>query len=109
MYANGAERAGAGRVSAAEGFWLERGRRGGCSGAASGRGRSCGSGDGRRREGGAEDPFILHTHTGERLEATYCCNGRYEPEAPSLLDLLHELGGTLETDAPFHIIAGVNP
>ena len=52
---------------------------------------------------------FFHTHTGERLEATYCCNGRYEPEAPSRLDLLHELGGTLETDAPFQIIAGVNP
>ena len=69
---------------------------------------------------------FFHTHTGERLKATYCCDGRYEPEAlkainallrdfrankvkeidPSLLDLLHELGGTLETDQPFHIISG---
>ena len=69
---------------------------------------------------------FFHTHTGERLKTTYCCDGRYEPEAlkaintllrdfrvnkvkeidPGLLDLLHELGGTLETDQPFHIISG---
>ncbi len=69
---------------------------------------------------------FFHTHTGERLKATYCCDGRYEPEAlkaintllrdfrankvkeidPSLLDLLHELGGTLETGQPIHIISG---
>lgn len=69
---------------------------------------------------------FLHTHTGERLKTTYCCDGRYQPEAleaintllrdfrvnkvkeidPSLLDLLHELGGTLETDQPFHVISG---
>jgi uncharacterized protein YcbK (DUF882 family) len=69
---------------------------------------------------------FLHTHTGERLTAAYCCDGIYQPEAlarinhllrdfrqnevrpidPQLLDLLHELGGTLETDAPFHIISG---
>jgi uncharacterized protein YcbK (DUF882 family) len=69
---------------------------------------------------------FFNTHTGERLETTYCCDGRYEPEAlqqinhilrdfradevkpidPKLLDLLHELGGTLETDSPFHIISG---
>jgi uncharacterized protein YcbK (DUF882 family) len=69
---------------------------------------------------------FFNTHTGERLKTTYCCDGRYEPEAlqeinhilrdfranevkpidPKLLDLLHELGGTLETDQPFHIISG---
>ncbi len=69
---------------------------------------------------------FLHTHTGERLKATYCCDGKYEPEAlkainvllrdfrtnrvkdidPQALDLLHELRGTLETDQPFHIISG---
>ena len=69
---------------------------------------------------------FFNTHTGERLETTYCCNGTYEPRAlneinrilrdfrtnevksidPRLLDLLHELGGTLETDRPFHVISG---
>ena len=69
---------------------------------------------------------FFHTHTGERLKTTYCCDGRYEPEAlkainvllrdfrvnkvkeidPPLLDLLHELSGTLETDQPFHVISG---
>ncbi len=29
-----------------------------------------------------------------------------KPIDPVLLDLLHELGGTLETDQPFHIISG---
>ena len=69
---------------------------------------------------------VFHTHTGERLKATYCCDGKYEPDAltainvllrdfrvnkvkeidPMLLDLLHELTGTLETDRPIHIISG---
>ncbi len=69
---------------------------------------------------------FLHTHTGERLKVEYCSAGRYQSDAlqeinrllrdfrinevrpidPSLLDLLHELGGTLETDAPFHVISG---
>lgn len=69
---------------------------------------------------------FFNTHTGERLKTTYCCDGRYEPDAlkevnqilrdwrsdeikpidPKLLDLLHELSGTLETDSPFHIISG---
>ena len=69
---------------------------------------------------------FFHTHTGERLKTTYCCDGKYQPEAlqainvllrdfrvnkikeidPALLDLLHELAGTLETDQPFHIISG---
>ena len=69
---------------------------------------------------------FFHTHTGERLKTAYCCNGVYQPEAlkainhilrdfrmneikpidPTLLDMLHELGGTLEVDQPFHIISG---
>jgi uncharacterized protein YcbK (DUF882 family) len=69
---------------------------------------------------------FLHTHTGERLKVEYCAAGRYLPDAlqeinqllrdfrvdevrpidPALLDLLHELGGTLEIDSPFHVISG---
>jgi uncharacterized protein YcbK (DUF882 family) len=69
---------------------------------------------------------FFNTHTGERLKTVYCCAGEYQPEAlaeinyilrdfranevkpidPKLLDLLHELGGTLETDTPFHVISG---
>ena len=69
---------------------------------------------------------LFHTHTGERLKIAYCCDGIYQPEAlsqlnhllrdfrvdqekpidPKLFDLLHELGGTLETDQPYHIISG---
>lgn len=69
---------------------------------------------------------FFNTHTGERLRTAYCAGGEYRPDAlsevnhilrdfranevkpidPRLLDLLHELGGTLETDQPFHIISG---
>jgi len=69
---------------------------------------------------------FFHTHTGERLKLAYCCDGVYQPEAlaqlnhllrdfrvdqqtaidPQLFDLLHELGGVLETDQPFHVISG---
>jgi uncharacterized protein YcbK (DUF882 family) len=69
---------------------------------------------------------FFNTHTGERLKAPYCCGGAYQadvleqinfilrdfranevkPIDPKLLDLLYELGGTLETDQPFHIISG---
>ena len=69
---------------------------------------------------------FFNTHTGERLRTTYCEAGSYDAEAlqeinhilrdfrvdevkaidPKLLDLLHELSGTLETDLPFHIISG---
>lgn len=69
---------------------------------------------------------FFNTHTGERVKAEYCCDGTYDPQAlaqlnhilrdfranevkaidPKLFDLLHELGGVLETDAPFHIISG---
>ena len=69
---------------------------------------------------------FFHTHTGERLKIAYCCDGEYQPEAlaqlnhllrdfrvneqkeidPKLFDLLHELGGVLETDQPYHVISG---
>src|SRR3972149_9336664 len=69
---------------------------------------------------------FFNTHTGERLKAAYCCGGVYRSEAlqdidyilrdfraneikaidPRVLDLLHELNGTLEIDRPFHIISG---
>jgi uncharacterized protein YcbK (DUF882 family) len=69
---------------------------------------------------------FFNTHTSERLTVAYCCDGEYQPDAlkkinhilrdhraneikaidPKLLDLLHELGGILETDQPFHIISG---
>jgi uncharacterized protein YcbK (DUF882 family) len=69
---------------------------------------------------------FFNTHTGERLKTAYCCDGEYQPEElekinyilrdfrqneikpidANLLDLLHELGGTLEADQPFHIISG---
>ncbi|MEN3339437.1 MAG: hypothetical protein V7647_3113 [Acidobacteriota bacterium] len=69
---------------------------------------------------------FFHTHTGERLRVAYCCGGEYQPQAladvnhilrdfrvnetraiePGLLDLLYELGGTLGTDQPFHVISG---
>jgi uncharacterized protein YcbK (DUF882 family) len=69
---------------------------------------------------------FFNTHTGERLKTAYCCGGVYQPQAlteinhilrdfrvnevrpidPKLLDLLHELGGTVESDSPFHIISG---
>jgi uncharacterized protein YcbK (DUF882 family) len=69
---------------------------------------------------------FFNTHTGERLKTTYCSGGSYQPDAlrdlnyilrdfraneikpidPKVFDLLHELGGTLETDQPFHIISG---
>lgn len=69
---------------------------------------------------------FFHTHTGERLKVAYCAGGAYQPDGlqevnrllrdfraneirpiePGLLDLLHELGGTLGTDRPFHVISG---
>jgi uncharacterized protein YcbK (DUF882 family) len=69
---------------------------------------------------------FFNTHTGERLRTAYCLGGAYcresleainfilrdfraneiKPIDPRLLDLLHELGGTLETDRPFHVISG---
>jgi uncharacterized protein YcbK (DUF882 family) len=85
---------------------------------------------GGRPAGAANAPervlSFLHTHTGERLKIAYCCGGEYQPDAlqginhllrdfrvnkeraidPRLLDLLHELNGTLETEQPFHVISG---
>jgi uncharacterized protein YcbK (DUF882 family) len=69
---------------------------------------------------------FFHTHTGERLKVAYCCRGEYQPAGlqevnhilrdfrvnetraiePKLLDLLYELGGTLGSDQPFHVISG---
>jgi uncharacterized protein YcbK (DUF882 family) len=69
---------------------------------------------------------FFNTHTGERVRSVYCAGGVYQPDAlreldyilrdfrvnavkpvdPRVFDLLHELGGTLETDSPFHIISG---
>jgi len=69
---------------------------------------------------------FFNTHTGERLTTAYCCGGTYQPEAlqrinvllrdfranevrpidRGLLDLLHELHGTLGVDQPFHVISG---
>jgi uncharacterized protein YcbK (DUF882 family) len=69
---------------------------------------------------------FFHTHTGERLKVAYCCGGQYQAEGlaqvnhilrdfrvnetraiePALLDLLFELGGTLGSDGPFHVISG---
>jgi uncharacterized protein YcbK (DUF882 family) len=69
---------------------------------------------------------FFNLHTGERLQAAYCCEGVYQTEAlgkinhilrdfrrneikaidVKLLDLLHELGGVLGTGKPFHVISG---
>lgn len=69
---------------------------------------------------------FFNTHTGERLKTTYCTGGSYladslrdlnyilrdfraneiKPIDPRVFDLLHELGGTLATDQPFHIVSG---
>ena len=75
---------------------------------------------------GCPTPCPLPALRGGGDFTAYCCGGEYQPEAlkeinhilrdfraneikpidPGLLDLLHELGGTLETDQPFHIISG---
>jgi len=69
---------------------------------------------------------FFNIHTGERLTTAYCRGGAYQPQAlqqinvllrdfranevkpidPGLLDLLHELHGTLGIDQPFHVISG---
>ena len=82
-----------------------------------------------RRAGAATAPRVLrldHLHTGERLEVEYFCAGSYLPDAldaanrllrdfrtghvgtidPQLLDLLHRLAVTTETQRPFQIISG---
>jgi uncharacterized protein YcbK (DUF882 family) len=75
---------------------------------------------------GNRELSFFNTHTGEKLTALYCCADRYEPAALAkinhilrdhraneikaidthLLDLLHRLGGTLQTSAPYHVISG---
>jgi uncharacterized protein YcbK (DUF882 family) len=69
---------------------------------------------------------FFNTHTGEDLEALYCCDGEYVPHAldtinhilrdfrvnevrpidPRLLDLLHRLGEELGARTPYHVISG---
>jgi len=69
---------------------------------------------------------FIHTHTGERLTATYFADGGYRPEGlarlnalmrdfrtgekhtidPSLYDLLHDLTLATRARAPFQIISG---
>jgi uncharacterized protein YcbK (DUF882 family) len=69
---------------------------------------------------------FFNLHTSERLSVAYCRDGVYQADGlkqinhilrdhrvneikaidPKLLDLLHELGGVLETDQPFHVISG---
>ena len=68
---------------------------------------------------------FYNTHTGEQLSAVYCVGGAYIPQAlseinhvlrdhrnneicsmdPRLLDLLHDIKGTLGTREPFHVIS----
>jgi uncharacterized protein YcbK (DUF882 family) len=75
---------------------------------------------------GNRELSFFNTHTSERLTALYCCDGRYEPAMLAkidhilrdhranevkaidvgLLDLLHKLGGTLQTSASYHVISG---
>jgi len=69
---------------------------------------------------------LVHTHTGEMLSTVYWHDGQYDCEAlaaidhilrdwrtgdvvhmdPELLDLLHDLRGTVGTPAPYHVICG---
>jgi uncharacterized protein YcbK (DUF882 family) len=75
---------------------------------------------------GMKQLSFFHTHTGESLDTSYCCDGRYEPAAlaevnhflrdfrvneehaidPRLLDLLHSLYGELQTRDRYHVISG---
>lgn len=75
---------------------------------------------------GNRELSFFNTHTSEALTALYCCADRYEPAALAkinhilrdhranevkaidigLLDLLHRLGGTLQTSTPYHVISG---
>ena len=92
--------------------------------------RSCPRGAGRDRGRAAKAPervlSFFNTHTGERLKTDVLLRRRVsarrardlnhilrdfraneiKPIDPRVFDLLHELGGTLETDQPFHIISG---
>jgi uncharacterized protein YcbK (DUF882 family) len=69
---------------------------------------------------------FFNTHTRERLETAYCCDGKYDPEALArvnyllrdhranevkpidvdLLDLLYGLNKDLQTAEPYHVISG---
>lgn len=69
---------------------------------------------------------FVHTHTGERLASTYCCDGVNQPDALAainhllrdfrtnevrpidvrLLDLLYMLNGEIQTADPYHVISG---
>jgi len=69
---------------------------------------------------------LYNTHTGESLEATYCIQGRYCPDAlrsihhilrdhrteevapidPGVLNFLHAISRKLGSREPFHIISG---
>lgn len=69
---------------------------------------------------------LYNKHTRESLDATYCIQGRYCPDAlqginhilrdhrtgevaridPGVLDFLHAISRKLETRTPFHIISG---
>lgn len=69
---------------------------------------------------------LFNTHTHERLETAYCCDGTYDPAALAkvnyllrdhranevkpievdLLDLLHSLNKDLQIEAPYHVISG---
>jgi uncharacterized protein YcbK (DUF882 family) len=69
---------------------------------------------------------FFNTHTGERLETVYWCEGAYRPEAlgaidhilrdhrteevkkidPGLLDVLHSIRTTIGSETPFHVISG---
>jgi uncharacterized protein YcbK (DUF882 family) len=75
---------------------------------------------------GERELGFYQTHTGERLRVVYWAEGHYVPDALEaidhvlrdhrtdevraidrrLLDLLHLLGGALETREPFHVISG---
>ena len=70
--------------------------------------------------------LVHNLHTGDKLNAVYFEKGRYVPDAlaeamrvlrdwrngqehvmdPRLFDVLHHLGGKLDTSAPFQIISG---
>jgi uncharacterized protein YcbK (DUF882 family) len=75
---------------------------------------------------GNRELSFFNTHTGERLTSIYCCVDRYQPASLAkinhilrdhrvnevkeidvhLLDLLHRLGGALQTSEPYHVISG---
>jgi uncharacterized protein YcbK (DUF882 family) len=80
----------------------------------------------RKRVAPSRSLSLYNTHTGEKLRATYWCQGKYVPDAlkdinrllrdhrtgdvkkidVSLLDLLYVLRGELDSRQPYHIISG---